>query len=237
MAESKSAAVFTATVPSPTIGVVTPLVRVAPTPEILSPRFFKSSPVAAIFWIATADWFACSSRFFNFSSVSMISLCKPSYCSWVISPFASASFACSAAAFKVSSFSFVSATACARSLCFCAKSSVLPGSSFRRLFTSRSCDCVVRMSVLTDFKAVVSFVVSPPISTVMPCILDATSPHLPSPKHKKRKPGSSLKKCIKKDTCCYGKCLCKNYPLFKINNSNQIYCTNGLTIIFFPKRC
>ena len=104
---------------------------------------------------------------------------------------------------------FRSRTASARSRCFCASSSVLPGSSFRRLFTSRSCDCVVRISVLTDFKAVVSFVVSPPISTVMPCILDATPPHLPSPNHKKRKPGSSLKKCIKKDTCCFGKCLCK----------------------------
>ena len=211
MAVSKSAAVFTATVPSPTMGVVTLLVRVVPTPEILSPKFFKSSPTAAIFCTATADWFACCSRLFNFSSVSMISRCKPSYCSCVISPFASASFACSAAAFRVSSFSFVSATACARSLCFCASSSVLPGSSFRRLFTSRSCDCVVRMSVLTDFKAVVSFVVSPPISTVIPCILDA--PTKAPPHNEKRKPKGPLKKGIKKDTCCYGKCLCKNIQL------------------------
>ncbi len=59
--------------------------EVVPTPEILSPRFFKSSPTAAIFCTATADWFACSSRLFNFSSVSMISLCKPSYCSCVVS--------------------------------------------------------------------------------------------------------------------------------------------------------
>ena len=119
---------------------VTSLVRVFPTPEILSPKFFKSSPVAAIFWIATADWLACSSRLFNFCSVSMISLCRPSYCSCVISPFARASFACSAAAFRVSSFSFVSRTASPRSRCFCASSSVLPGSSFKRLLTSRSCD-------------------------------------------------------------------------------------------------
>ena len=33
---------------------------------------------------------------------------------------------------------------------------------------------VMRISVLTDFKVVVSFVASPPISTVMLCILDAT---------------------------------------------------------------
>ncbi len=61
------------------------------------------------------------------------------------------------------------------------------------LTTSRSCDYVVRMSVLTDFKAVVSFMVSPPISTVMPCILDA-APHLPSPRKKGAGQGS-VKKC------------------------------------------
>ena len=195
MAVSKSAAVFTATVPSPTMGVVTLLVRVVPTPEILSPKFFKSSPTAAIFCTATADWFACCSRLFNFSSVSMISRCKPSYCSCVISPFASASFACSAAAFRVSSFSFVSRTASARSLCFCASSSVLPGSSFKSRSTSRSCDCVVRISPFTPFRAAVSFVVSPPISTVMPCILDApTQSTSPRKKEAKRLPEKMRKK-------------------------------------------
>ncbi len=180
---------FALMVPSPTMGVVTVLVRVVPTPEILSPRFFKSSPTAAIFCTATADWFACSSRLFSRSSVSMISLCKPSYCSWVISPFASASFACSAAAFRVSSFSFVSRTASARSRCFCASSSVLLGSSFKSRSTSRSCDCVVRISPFTPFSAAVSFVVSPPISTVIPCILDAPTPkHLPTKKGSPKTP-------------------------------------------------
>ena len=32
--------------------------------------------------------------------------------------------------------------------------------------------------------------------------------------HEKRKPAGSLKKSIKKDTCCYGKCLCKKYSVF-----------------------
>ena len=44
------------------------------------------------------------------------------------------------------------------------------------LSTSLSCDCVVRISPFTPFNAAVSFVVSPPISTVMPCILDGEPP-------------------------------------------------------------
>ena len=86
-------------------------------------------------------------------------------------PFRSASSACCCAVFKVSSFSLVSETACASSLCFCAISSVFPGSSFRSFSTSFSWLCVFLISVLTPFRAVCNFVVSPPISTVIPLIL------------------------------------------------------------------
>ena len=120
----------------------------------------------------------------------MISLWRASYCSCEISPLASAVFACSAAVFKVASFSLVSSTACPRSLCFCASSSVLPGSSFRSFSMSRSCDCVFLISEFTLLRAFCSFVVSPPISTVMPLILLA--PMLPT----------SSKQALKKEHHC-----------------------------------
>ena len=66
----------------------------------------------------------------------------------MIVPSFSACSACSAAVFKVSSFSFVSLTASPRSLCFCASSSVFPGSSFRSLSTSFSWLCVFLISAV-----------------------------------------------------------------------------------------
>ncbi len=102
-----------------------------------------------------------------------ISRWRASYCSWVISPFCSCSFACSAAVFKVVSFSLVSEMASVRSFCFCVRSVVLVGSSFSRELTSFSWDWVLLISEFTDFSALDSFVVSPPISTVIPAILFA----------------------------------------------------------------
>ena len=174
MAESKSDATFTAAVAIPPTAAVTGI-SFCPTPSMAEPTVFSFSPMAAIFCSATADRSACRSRSRRLRSVSMISLCRASYWLWEISPLASASFACSAAVFSVSSFSFVSLTASPRSRCFCAISSVLPGSSFSSFSTSLSCDCVFRISVFTPFKAVWSFVVSPPISTVMPLILFAAT--------------------------------------------------------------
>lgn len=57
--------------------------------------------------------------------------------------------------------------------CFWTTSSVLEGSSFRSLLTSFSPDCVPLIDLFTLSSALESFVVSPPISTVMPWILDA----------------------------------------------------------------
>lgn len=95
-----------------------------------------------------------------------------------MSPLASAVFACSAAVFKVVSFSMVSDIASERSFCFCARNSVLPGSSFSSFSTSFRCAWVFLISELTPFRAVCNFVVAPPISTVIPLILLAAIVHL-----------------------------------------------------------
>ena len=52
------------------------------------------------------------------------------------------------------------------------------GSSFKSFSTSFSWDWVFLISLLTPDKAEDSFVVSPPISTVIPWILEAISGHL-----------------------------------------------------------
>lgn len=55
--------------------------------------------------------------------------------------------------------------------CFCANNSVFVGSSLSSFSTSFSWFCVSLIVQLTDSSALFSFVVSPPISTVMPAIL------------------------------------------------------------------
>ena len=73
----------------------------------------------------------------------------------------------------VVSFSLVASMASFSIRCFWVTASVLEGSSFKSLLTSFSSDCVVLMDLLTPSSVLESFVVSPPISTVMPAILDA----------------------------------------------------------------
>ena len=175
--ESKSEVILTAAVPR----AVTPAdtgMRAFPTPETLSPTSFNFPPTSSILRRVVLVFAACSSRDFNFCSVSSISRWRPSYCSWVISPFWSCSLAWDAAVFKVSSLSLVSLMASPRRRCFCARSSVLVGSSFKSFSTSFSWDWVFLISLLTPDKADESFVVSPPISTVIPWILEAIGGHL-----------------------------------------------------------
>lgn len=81
--------------------------------------------------------------------------------------------ACSAAVFRVTSLSLVASMASFSIRCFWVTASVLEGSSFSSLLTSLSPACVVLMDLLTPSSALDNFVVSPPISTVMPAILDA----------------------------------------------------------------
>ena len=180
MEDSKSAAVFTAAVPAATRGTVTDVVSFVPTPEILSPTDCSLVPTSSIFARVVLVVAAWVSKDFSFSSVSTISRWSASYCSWEISPLASCSLADSAAVFKVSSFSFVSLMASVRSLCFCASSSVLDGSSFRSFSTSFNWDCVFLISVFTSFRADCRPVVEPSISTVIPLSdLAAMCSHLP----------------------------------------------------------
>ena len=167
MAESKSAPVLTAAVPSAVIPAVTGS-SFSPAPEILSPTFCITSPAAPIFANAVLVLSASVCRFRNSCSVSIISRWRASYCSCEMSPFARAVFACSAAVLRVSSFSFVEETASANSFCFWESSSVLDGSSFSSFSTSFSCVWVFLMFLLTPSNAFESFVVSPPISTVIP---------------------------------------------------------------------
>ena len=108
MPSSKSAAVFTAAVPSPTMGAVTWVVRVFPTEEIFSPTCWNLPPTSSILARVALVVDAWDSKDFSCCSVSWISRWSASYCCWVISPFCSCSFACSAAVFSVASFSFVS---------------------------------------------------------------------------------------------------------------------------------
>ena len=132
--------------------------------------FSPASSILASVALVVAAW-SCKDR--RFCSVSTISRWRASYCCWVISPLASCSLACCAAVFKVASFSLVASMASLSIFCFWTTSSVLEGSSFRSLLTSFSPDCVPLIDLFTLSSALESFVVSPPISTVMPWILDA----------------------------------------------------------------
>ena len=80
MADSKLAAVVTAAVPSPATAAVTGIIF-SPIEDTLSPVLLSFSPAAAIFCNAVEELLACASSFFSSFSVSMISLCRASYCS------------------------------------------------------------------------------------------------------------------------------------------------------------
>ena len=194
MEVSKSAAVFTAAVPRPPMTVVTPIIFF-PAPAMVLPAFSNFPPTSLIFARVVLVLAASSCRRCSSCSVSTISLCRASYLSCPSVPFSSCCFACICAAFSVSSLSFVAPIASFKSRCFCDRSSVLLGSSFSSLFTSRRDVCVVRSVDCTPFRALSKPVVSPPISTVIPLILLATQiPPLCKNGHEKRADFSTLEK-------------------------------------------
>ena len=167
---STSANFATATPPAATRGTVSFCVRLVPISVTLPPTSLIFSPAACILEPSTdaadAD---CDSRLFSFCSVSMISLCRASYFSCPISSgvtFSEASLSACRRAF-VSSIAFFSIP------CFCVSSSVLDGSSLSSLFTSLRDDCVLLRLESTFLSDCSSFVVSPPISIVIPLILPA----------------------------------------------------------------
>ena len=114
---SKSAAVLTAAVPKPVTAAVTGK-SFLPTPSTAEPTVCIFSPTASILARVVLVTAACSCRDLRFCSVSTISRWSASYCSCVILPSASCWFACSAAVFKVVSFSLVASMASFSIRCF-----------------------------------------------------------------------------------------------------------------------
>ena len=137
IAESKSAEVFTAAVPSPATAREAGIIFL-PAPVMVSPTCSNFFPASSIFERAVDVFAASCCSLFNSSSVSTISRCRASYLSWPSSPFSSCCFACTWASFKASSLVFVSDIASFNSFCFCVTRFVLVGSSFSSLFTSFS---------------------------------------------------------------------------------------------------
>src|SRR5574344_2020042 len=172
---SKSAVVFTAAAPTATIGAVTAVESVFPTPDILFPTFSRALPALSSFVKAS---FALAASLSSFCSVAMISLCRASYLSFPRSPFSIWLLACSWAVLSASSLSFVAEMESFRSDCFWARSWVFVGSSFKRRSTSLSWLCVFFIVLLTDSRALFSPVTLPFISTVIPAILEAILPYL-----------------------------------------------------------
>ena len=170
MVLSTSANFATAMPPTATRGTVSFCVRFVPISVTLPPTSLIFSPAACICEpntdAADAD---CDSRLFNWFSVSIISRCKASYFSCPIS----SGVTFSAVSLSVWRRPRVSSTAFLSSPCFCVSSSVLDGSSLSSLLTSLRDDCVFLRLESTLFSDCSSFVVSPPISIVIPLILPA----------------------------------------------------------------
>ena len=174
---SKSAAVFTAAAPSPTIPVDTTLIFL-PASVIFSPALWMPLPS---FTVASSAVFC---RDLSLPSVSAISLCRALYCSSLILPCLNCSCACRSASLRVFSFSLVASIALASACCFWVSISVFLGSSFKRRCTSFKSFCVVAIVLFVLFNASFKGFTSPPICIVMPFILSAaicfyTSPEKP----------------------------------------------------------
>ena len=142
-----------------------------------SSAFFSSSPERPEDFpncsMAVSVCLAASSKSSSSRLVFSISRFNARYCSSDTSPFLNCSCTWLSAFFRISSFSLVSAMASFKSVCFCARASVFFGSTFKSLFTSLNSAWVLRTSLFTPDRALSSFVVSPPISIVIPFILFA----------------------------------------------------------------
>ena len=115
---SKSAVVFTAAAPTATIGAVTAVESVFPTPDILFPTFSRALPALSSFVKASFALAASLASFSSSCSVAMISLCRASYLSLPRSPLSIWVLACSWAVLSASSLSLVAAMESFKSPCF-----------------------------------------------------------------------------------------------------------------------
>ena len=121
--------------------------------------------------MAVSVCFAASSKSANSRLVFSTSRFKARYCASETSPFLNCSCTWLSAVFRMSNFSLVSEMASFKRFCFCVRASVLVGSIFKSLLTSLSSAWVFRTCLLTPPRALSSFVVSPPISMVIPFML------------------------------------------------------------------
>ena len=140
---------------------------------VFSATSFAPAENASIVGWLFANW---ASKSLSFTVVSTSSRWSASCCSlfFSVSP---AFFSCSSAFLSSSWRFFVSVTAFDRRSCFCRSRSTFVGSNLSSLFTSLSFACVSFREESTFFSESVSFVVSPPISIVIPFILpDAIDP-------------------------------------------------------------
>ena len=172
--------VAAATNPAPNaFAAVTAVSAIPSSLSLKAPAFscssFSSSPESSAAFpncsIALSVCFAASSKFASSTSVLPISLVSALYCSSEISPRANCACTWLSAFFRMSNFSLVSEIASVKSACFCANISVLVGSTFKSLFTSLNSTCVPFIFLSTLPRALSNFVVSPPISMVIPRIL------------------------------------------------------------------
>ena len=170
IASSTSFQAATDAAPTAAIGAVTFVVRLFPTLVTVFPTSCIFDPVTFSCWEATEPNSLYSPfRLLSCCSVSTISRSR-AFCSSVTSSVVLPAFICFRASFSFCSFSSVFSIASVRYPCFCVSSSVLPGSSFRSLFTSFREACVFERLPSRPERAFVSFVVSPPISIVIPAI-------------------------------------------------------------------
>ena len=175
---STSANLLTAAVPAATSGSVTAAVSpvpmlliLEPTASIFVPSSFIFSPAATICCLNTEpnsfDSFSSSFR----AAVSRSICVFRSRASCDVSSNPGAFFNFSRACFSISIFSFVFSISLESSCCLSFKRSTFPGSSLRALLISRRLFCVFFKALSTLERALVSPVLSPFSSMVMPLIL------------------------------------------------------------------
>ena len=133
-----------------------------PTPCIFVPSVFSPDHFACA---------ACALNCFSFACAAIISRRTRIYAVELLSTFLVSSCRCMSLYFV--SASFVVSIFCFNSCCFCARSSVLCGSSFSCLLTAFRSVCTPRASALTFFSAVVRAVVFASKTTVIPFICPA----------------------------------------------------------------
>ena len=146
-----------------------------PRPSNLSPESSALSPASSAEFPASSRAspleFASVSKSVKDASVLTISAVKDAYCSSVMSPRSKAALASSATCFIMSNLSEVCSICLLSNASFRASNSTLVGSSFKALSTSFNAAVVLLIELFASCKDLVSPLVLPSMSTVIPNIL------------------------------------------------------------------